>query len=817
MRVSEFQIYALVLNNLQRARAQQLELQEQISTGKRVSRASDDPVAFNRIASSRTAMAIADQRLRNIQLGTTRLRSTDTTLASVSTVLMRLKELAVQLRDDANGPAERETQEIRQLVLQLQQLANTKVGGQALFGGTSTHGRVTGLAITAPVTLTEGVNDTLVVRVDGVTSGTIDLTSSVLGESLTGSQLASRLQSKINSDPTLSADGKSVTVTFDTDHLVITSNSSGATSSVQIVSGSSLVTLGLHGGSVTSGAEPFALQAFASASRHNTGNGSISQGRVRDSNRVTLDDYLIKFSSPTAFSVYNVSTPVVVSASPQNTGGAQRVDAGVVDPTQVTLHNYEVRFKNIYTVTTGTNDGIRFDPGTGAVTATIAAGAYTGEQLASQIKTAMEAVSSGKTYTVTFDQASGKFTITNDAANGTSLNLLFANVASTARSLMGFSATDQAGIASGSSVTSETDTTGAVGVTNQMNIFDTTVSTNVFNITSSNNTLVMNDDGGADKVITLTPGSYTGAQLAAELASKLNASRDAANPNAYTVAYESVMSRRFTINNPAGNTNPLILKFADSRSTAAQILGSTPVTVTESVGASATTLNSDAGNATYLSGGNIDFDGIRVVLKDGSAAPRGGDVFLVSQVSQTVLANQTYTPGSSISFDGLEVVVTGAAPTAGDRFYVKTGVQYQGDSGQQVIEVGENQTVKTNLPGNEVFSGPQVDLFASLKALSAAIKSGYGAGMDQGLADLERAFDQVLRAQGEAGALSNRLESNKTQLEDVKVLMETILASEEEVDLVKAISDLVQRQTMIQATAQAAAGIFETSLLKFLR
>src|SRR5215216_1117225 len=104
MRVSEFQIFSVVLKNLQRSRQDLLKTQEIISTGKRVNRPSDDPVAYNRIVLDRTADAVASQRLRNIEFGTQRLDAADGTLASVNTVLTRLEELSVQMRNASLGP-----------------------------------------------------------------------------------------------------------------------------------------------------------------------------------------------------------------------------------------------------------------------------------------------------------------------------------------------------------------------------------------------------------------------------------------------------------------------------------------------------------------------------------------------------------------------------------------------------------------------------------------------------------------------------------------------------------------------------------------
>jgi flagellar hook-associated protein 3 FlgL len=830
MRVTEQQTYNLLVNSIQRARAKALATQVQISSGKKVVQPSDDASAFDRIVSTKAAMGKVSQRVRNLDIATTRLDMTDSTLSSVTNILGRIKELSVQFASSTNSQSDRVigAQEVKQLFLQLQQLGNTEyAGGQSVFSGTSRNGRATGVSIStptvaAPVKIVTGTNDTVTVTVDGTASGTITLTGAASpGQSYTtGASLAAELQRKINADATLSAAGKSVAVTFDTDHLVITSNNNGQMSSVEVTGGSGLTSLGFNGGSTTTGLSPFALRASTSVSARNAGSAVISQGTVSNPNAVTLNDYLVKFSAATTFDVYNVSTAVSVVSNSTNTGGAVKSDSGVIDTSKVTLDNYEVRLKNIYTVTAGTNDGLRFDPGTGAVTATLAAGSYTGTELAAQIKTAMDAQGGGKTYTVSFSDTTGKFSITNDVANAATLSLQSTDALSTARSLLGLTGADQTAIVAGGTAASDLDTTGLAGVSKQVNVYDTTLATNIFNITSANNTLIVNDDGGTtDRTITLATGSYTGAQLATQLAAQLNTSRDPANTTAYTVSYGSVTAGRLTINNPAGNTNSLVMKFGSAGSTAAQILGSGLATVTETVGASVSTLSNDAGYTTYLSGANIDFDGLRVVLQDGTAGPRNGDVFGVAQARKLVLSNQSYVSGGAINTDGIRFSLRdgAAAPASGDLFTVQTGVQYQGNSGLQTIEIGDGQTVKSNVPGNQVFSGPTTDIFNSVKNLLAALNGNYGGGIQQSLTDVNVAVDQVAVAQGEVGALSNQLVTTKTSLTDTKTFLTTILSNNEDVDLVAAISELTLQQQAIQAAGATLNRIFESSLLNFLK
>ncbi len=344
MRVTELQTFGVLTNNLARARARALEFQQQVSTGKLVRQPSDDPSAFNHIALDKASLAVIEQRERNIVFGQTRLDLSDKTLSQAMASLSRVQQLAVQFRSDTNGAVERTigAKEVRQLFAQLQQSANTELNDQRIFTGTSTHGRVTGLAMTIPATLTNGSNDTLIVAVDGITSGTIDLTSGT--ESLTGPQLAARVQSRINADTALVNAGKSVTVTLEMDHLVIASDSNGLQSAVRITGGLARNTLGLAGGSETTGGAPFALTATVASTLGNTGGALAGHGRVVDDNTATLDDYLIRFTSATAYDVLNVTVPVTATRGSSNAGGIGVRDAGMVNAAALTLHDYQIQF-----------------------------------------------------------------------------------------------------------------------------------------------------------------------------------------------------------------------------------------------------------------------------------------------------------------------------------------------------------------------------------------------------------------------------------------------------------------------------------------
>jgi flagellar hook-associated protein 1 FlgK len=144
--------------------------------------------------------------------------------------------------------------------------------------GAGIRGNYTGAAIAsptvdAPLNIVTGVNDTLVVSVDGTTSGTITLGGAASpGRSyVSGAAVAAELESKINADSTLVGAGRQVSVSFDsmTNRLVLRSNTVGGASSVDVTGGTARTSLGLATGTGTaasgtySGPQTFQVDGIA--------------------------------------------------------------------------------------------------------------------------------------------------------------------------------------------------------------------------------------------------------------------------------------------------------------------------------------------------------------------------------------------------------------------------------------------------------------------------------------------------------------------------------------------------------------------------
>lgn len=129
--------------------------QIQISTGRRIQRASDDPVAARRAARIEQDQSSAAAWRANVDVGATRVRQADGVLRTTSDLLARARELLLSGAGSATSPADRQTiaNELTVLADAIDDLAQTSdVNGEALFAtGTARQIRFDSTTVFAPV------------------------------------------------------------------------------------------------------------------------------------------------------------------------------------------------------------------------------------------------------------------------------------------------------------------------------------------------------------------------------------------------------------------------------------------------------------------------------------------------------------------------------------------------------------------------------------------------------------------------------------------------------------------------------------------
>ncbi|MCQ6277135.1 flagellar hook-associated protein FlgL [Bacillus sp. V3B] len=116
------------------------KLNEQMMTGKKISKPSDDPVVAMNGMHYRSQVVEISQFKRNLNEGFNWLENADSTLNETGQVLQRIRELTVQASNDSNDPTARRSiaDEIGSLQEHLVALADTKVGDTYIFSGTDT-------------------------------------------------------------------------------------------------------------------------------------------------------------------------------------------------------------------------------------------------------------------------------------------------------------------------------------------------------------------------------------------------------------------------------------------------------------------------------------------------------------------------------------------------------------------------------------------------------------------------------------------------------------------------------------------------------
>jgi flagellar hook-associated protein 3 FlgL len=138
MRISTSYIQQTSVETMLQKQTQLAETQQQVSTGNRLLRPSDDPVASVRLLGLERNINLAEQYQTNADAAENKLTITDGILSTATDILQRIRELAVQSLNDTNDANARSgiAEEIAQLNETLVSLANTTdANGEYLFSG----------------------------------------------------------------------------------------------------------------------------------------------------------------------------------------------------------------------------------------------------------------------------------------------------------------------------------------------------------------------------------------------------------------------------------------------------------------------------------------------------------------------------------------------------------------------------------------------------------------------------------------------------------------------------------------------------------
>ncbi len=159
--------------------------------------------------------------------------------------------------------------------------------------------------------------------------------------------------------------------------------------------------------------------------------------------------------------------------------------------------------------------------------------------------------------------------------------------------------------------------------------------------------------------------------------------------------------------------------------------------------------------------------------------------------------------------------------------YVQTasGASYQGDQGQQLLQVDASRQMAVGNPGQAVFQGGGQDVFKTLTDLVNLLKTpvvtpadsaNLTAGLASASSKMGLALDNVLTVRASVGSRLQELDSLDSAGEDRNLQYSQILSTLQDLDYTQALTQLSQQQFTLEAAQRSFVSTSNLSLFKFL-
>lgn len=136
-RVTQGMLNTQLLRNINSNLNRMNEGQNQLSTGRKINKPSDDPVGISFSLRYRSEVSANEQYESNVDAAISWLDYTDTTLGQANSVIQRVRELAVEGANDTNPQTALDAikSEIDQLYKQMVTIGNSEFNGKYVFNG----------------------------------------------------------------------------------------------------------------------------------------------------------------------------------------------------------------------------------------------------------------------------------------------------------------------------------------------------------------------------------------------------------------------------------------------------------------------------------------------------------------------------------------------------------------------------------------------------------------------------------------------------------------------------------------------------------
>jgi flagellin len=209
----EKHLHDRLANQFQATGTEKAKVMEQLSTGKRINRASDDAAGMAVAREFDKQVRAYRNAAENIQAGQSAMSIADAGAGSISEMLQRQRELAIQSANGANGQEQRDAldKEFQSLNAEIDRISkSTEFNGQKLLDGTGKLANGTGAIQTGG-----DADDTVTIHASDLSQNALNLSSQGLSNPASTLQAMSAIDAAMKKVNDTRADGGSLSNRLD--------------------------------------------------------------------------------------------------------------------------------------------------------------------------------------------------------------------------------------------------------------------------------------------------------------------------------------------------------------------------------------------------------------------------------------------------------------------------------------------------------------------------------------------------------------------------------------------------------------------------
>lgn len=145
-----------------------------------------------------------------------------------------------------------------------------------------------------------------------------------------------------------------------------------------------------------------------------------------------------------------------------------------------------------------------------------------------------------------------------------------------------------------------------------------------------------------------------------------------------------------------------------------------------------------------------------------------------------------------------------------------SGVQYNGNDGVTTVQIGEGQSMQTNVGGDQIFTNANGNVFKAINDLANALNSG--TGIDAANTEVQQAFSQLTTQRVFYGNALDRVQNSQSYLNQEQVNLSTQQNQLVGANMTQVIANESQAQVAEQAAVSATAQILSLpTLLNYIK